>query len=100
MKPAPRPAADLEQEATAAPLATVIEVLSSESLLTYEGHTLRATLPPNARQVAGMRSPLAVGDRVRPAPSPEPVEGLPQFVRSQQRVAMLAPFIQTDRFSL
>ena len=44
---------------------TVIEVRSGESLVSFDGRTLRAILPAAARvSGGGMRSPLAVGDRV------------------------------------
>ena len=42
------------------------------------------TLDIGPRMMAVLRLPsdtLTVGDRVRPAPSPEPIEGLPEFVR-------------------
>ena len=49
---------------------TVIEVRSGDSLVMYEGRTVRAMLPAGARSVVGMRSPLAVGDRVELGPGP------------------------------
>ena len=55
---------------------TVIEVRSGESLVSFEGRALRAILPAAARvSGGGMRSPVAVGDRV----AIEPVE--PGIVR-------------------
>ena len=57
IKSGPRPqAADVierEPEVTG----TVIEVRSGDSLVMYEGRTLRAMLPAGARSVEGMRSP-------------------------------------------
>lgn len=45
---------------------TVIEIRSGDSLVSFRGRTIRASLPPNARLVVpGTRSPLAVGDRVQ-----------------------------------
>ncbi len=49
---------------------TVIEIRSGDSLVMYEGRTVRAMLPAGARSVQGMRSPLAVGDRVELGPGP------------------------------
>ncbi|MCH8008011.1 MAG: ribosome small subunit-dependent GTPase A, partial [Chloroflexi bacterium] len=49
---------------------TVIEIRSGDSLVMYEGRTVRAMLPAGARSVVGMRSPLAVGDRVELGPGP------------------------------
>ena len=49
---------------------TVIEIRSGDSLVMFGGHTVRAMLPAGARSVEGMRSPLAVGDRVELGPGP------------------------------
>lgn len=43
---------------------TVIEVRSGDSLVSFRCRTLRATLPPGMRSADGLRSPIAVGDRV------------------------------------
>ena len=70
IKAGPRPqAADVierEPEVTG----TVIEVRSGDSLVMFGGSTVRAMLPAGARSVEGMRSPLAVGDRVELGPGP------------------------------
>jgi ribosome biogenesis GTPase len=57
---------------------TVLDVRSGESLVSLEGRLLRAVLPPAARvSGGGLRSPVAVGDRV----AIEPVErGLVRIV--------------------
>jgi ribosome biogenesis GTPase len=69
-----RPRVELPRDASAAapvetegaPTGTVIEVRSSESLVSFEGRVLRATLARGERLIdAETRSPLAVGDRVR-----------------------------------
>ena len=57
---------DREPEVTG----TVIEIRSGDSLVMYQGRTVRAMLPAGARSVQGMRSPLAVGDRVELGPGP------------------------------
>ncbi|MCH7811376.1 MAG: ribosome small subunit-dependent GTPase A [Chloroflexi bacterium] len=69
-RPRPRPlrvsppgeaAADPDTEATG----TVIQVRSGDSLVAWQGATIRATLPPGQQALeANDRSPLAVGDRV------------------------------------
>jgi ribosome biogenesis GTPase len=52
-------------------VATVIEVRSGDSLVSFEGRTLHAILPLGARAAdPSLRSPIAVGDRV----AIEPVE--------------------------
>ena len=52
-------------------VATVIEVRSGDSLVSCDGRLVRAVLPPAARvSGGGLRSPVAVGDRV----GIEPVE--------------------------
>ena len=56
-------AASTPQEPTLA--GTVIEVRAGDSLVSFEGRTLPAVLPPTARvSGGGLRSPLSVGDRV------------------------------------
>jgi ribosome biogenesis GTPase len=58
--PAAAPSSDVEANAT------VIEVRSGDSLVSYQGRTVRALLPPGGRVVdPETRSPLAVGDRVQ-----------------------------------
>jgi ribosome biogenesis GTPase len=49
---------------------TVVEIRSGDSLVMLRGQIVRATLPPGVRATAdGMRSPLAVGDRVELEPA-------------------------------
>ena len=64
------PAADVQPEAALVEVeaGTVIEVRSGDSLVSFCGHTLYASLPLAMRAVSGSRSPLAVGDRVRIEP--------------------------------
>ncbi len=59
-----------EPEPEPAVTGTVIEIRSGDSLVMFEGRTLRAMLPSGARSVAGMRTALAVGDRVELGPGP------------------------------
>ncbi len=75
VKAGPRPQSvdDREPDSDIAATGTVIEVRSGDSLVMFEGRTVRAMLPVGAREVAGMRSPLAVGDRVELGPGPSGV---------------------------
>ncbi len=66
---------------------TVIEIRSGDSLVMFEGRTLRAMLPSGARSVAGMRSALAVGDRVELGPGPS---GIAYITRVATRQSALS----------
>ena len=70
IKAGPRPQAAEVVKRELEVTGTVIEIRSGDSLVMYEGRTLRAMLPAGARSVEGMRSPLAVGDRVELGPGP------------------------------
>jgi ribosome biogenesis GTPase len=65
-----------ESEPEPAVTGTVIEIRSGDSLVMFEGRTLRAMLPSGARSVAGIRSPLAVGDRVELGPGPSGIASI------------------------
>jgi ribosome biogenesis GTPase len=64
------PAAAAQPDAAPAEIeaGTVIEVRSGDSLVSLRGRVLRALLPLSMRSVSGMRSPIAVGDRVQLEP--------------------------------
>ncbi len=62
-----------ESEPEPADTGTVIEIRSGDSLVMYQGQTVRAMLPSGARSATGMRSALAVGDRVELGPGPSGV---------------------------
>lgn len=66
---APVGTAQPKVEPAAVEAGTVIEVRSGDSLVSFRGRVLRATLSAGLRSVApDMRSPLAVGDRVELEP--------------------------------
>ena len=70
IKAGPQPQATEVIEPEPEVTGTVTEIRSGDSLVMFQGRTVRAMLPAGAREVAGMRSPLAVGDRVELGPGP------------------------------
>ena len=76
-----------ESEPEADVTGTVIEIRSGDSLVMFQGQTVRAMLPSGARSADGMRSPLAVGDRVALGPGPSGVAYITRVATRQSALS-------------